>query len=234
MAIASSEGYVAWDQARELNDFASFQPKLERLLELSREQAELYGYETEPYDALHDLYEEGSRAADVAPMFEALREPTNRLLDRQPEPDTSILERSWHVAGQEQFARADCSRRAAPHAVEQRDHLRHVGHRDLLAPQPGRDHADRDAGDDPAHIVCAGDRERRQRRDDHADTRPLDARARRDRRGHALDAEDEQRGSEQVAGLGEGDEQGLGVHRAHAFFPPLLDLNISSMRSVTT
>ena len=31
-------------------------------------------FETEPYDALHDLYEEGSRAADIAPMFEALRE----------------------------------------------------------------------------------------------------------------------------------------------------------------
>ena len=102
---ASSAGYVAWQQARELDDFASFQPHLERLLDLSRESAELYGYETEPYDALHDLYEEGSRAADIAPMFEALREPTNRLLDQQPAPDTSVLERSWRVEGQEAFGR---------------------------------------------------------------------------------------------------------------------------------
>lgn len=100
---AASAGYVAWDQARELNDFPTFQPHLEKLLELSRKSAEYYGFETEPYDALHDLYEEGSRAADIEPMFEALREPTNRLLDQQPEPDTSILERSWHVQGQEIF-----------------------------------------------------------------------------------------------------------------------------------
>ncbi len=100
---ASSAGYVAWHQARELDDFPSFQPHLERLLELSQKTAEYYGYETERYDALHDLYEEGSRASDLEPMFEALREPINRLLDAQPEPDTSILERDWHIAGQEQF-----------------------------------------------------------------------------------------------------------------------------------
>jgi carboxypeptidase Taq len=105
MSEASSAGYVAWNQARELDDFASFQPHLERLLELSQRQADCYGYETERYDALHDLYEEGSRAADLEPMFESLREPINRLLDQQPDPDTSILERDWHVAGQELFGK---------------------------------------------------------------------------------------------------------------------------------
>lgn len=102
---AASAGYVAWDDARTNNDFAAFLPHLERLLELSRKDADYLGYEDEPYDALHDLYEEGSRAADLEPMFEALRGPINELLDQQPEPDTSILERSWHVAGQEEFGR---------------------------------------------------------------------------------------------------------------------------------
>lgn len=100
---AASAGYVAWEQARSNDDFATFQPHLERLLDLARQDAEYLGYEDEPYDALHDLYEEGSRAADIEPMFEALREPINRLLDEQPDPDTSILERSWHVSGQETF-----------------------------------------------------------------------------------------------------------------------------------
>ncbi|MCW2926674.1 MAG: Thermostable carboxypeptidase 1, partial [Thermoleophilia bacterium] len=102
---ASSAGYVAWDAARTNDDFAAFQPHLEKLLELSRKDAEYLGYENEPYDALHDLYEEGSRAADLEPMFEALRGPINELLDRQPDPDTSILERDWHVAGQEVFGK---------------------------------------------------------------------------------------------------------------------------------
>jgi hypothetical protein len=83
-------------------------------------------------------------------------------------------------------------RRATAHAVEQCDHLRHVGHRDLLAPQPGRDHADRDAEDDQLDVVALGDRKGRQCRDDHADAGLDDALARGDRRGHALDAEDEQ------------------------------------------
>jgi carboxypeptidase Taq len=102
-AEAASAGYVAWDQARQHDDFATFAPHLERLLELSRRSADLYGYETEPYDALHDHYEEGSRAADLQPMFADLREPINRLLDAQPEPDTSILERHWDVHAQERF-----------------------------------------------------------------------------------------------------------------------------------
>lgn len=105
MSEAGSEGYVAWERARERNDFASYEPCLERLLELARTSAELYGYENEPYDALHDLFEEGSRAADIAPMFESLREPINRLLDAQPEPDTSVLEQSWDTSAQEMFGR---------------------------------------------------------------------------------------------------------------------------------
>ncbi|MCW2923444.1 MAG: Thermostable carboxypeptidase 1 [Thermoleophilia bacterium] len=102
---ASSEGYAAWQTARENDDFEAFAPVLERLVTLAREAADHLGYEAEPYDALHDLYEQGSRAADVEPMFESLREPINRLLDQQPEPDTSVLERSWHAEGQELFGR---------------------------------------------------------------------------------------------------------------------------------
>jgi carboxypeptidase Taq len=100
---AAAAGYGAWDQARSNDDFASFLPHLELLVDLARKDAEFYGYETEPYDALHDLYEEGSRAADLEPMFDALREPINRLLDQQPEADTAILQRSWDVQAQERF-----------------------------------------------------------------------------------------------------------------------------------
>ncbi|MBC7460511.1 MAG: carboxypeptidase M32 [Thermoleophilia bacterium] len=100
---AAAAGYGAWEQARASNDFASFLPHLEDLVDIARADADFYGFETEPYDALHDLYEEGSRAADLEPMFAALRVPINRLLDQQPEPDTSILERDWHIAGQERF-----------------------------------------------------------------------------------------------------------------------------------
>lgn len=105
MSEAESAGYSAWHSARERDDFAAFLPHLERLVELSQRAAEYHGYETERYDALHDLYEQGSRASELEPMFAALREPINRLIDRQPEPDTSVLERMWPAAAQETFGR---------------------------------------------------------------------------------------------------------------------------------
>ncbi len=103
MAEATSISRHVWQHARDRNDFAEFRPYLERVLELEREKAELLGYETEPYDALHDQYEEGSRAADLVPMFEGLRAPLLELIDRQPEPDVSILQRTYPTAEQSRF-----------------------------------------------------------------------------------------------------------------------------------
>jgi carboxypeptidase Taq len=102
---AAAAANEAWEQAREDDDFASYQPHLERVLDLARKTADLYGYETEPYDALHDLYEEGSTAAELAPLFEQLREPINTLIDRQPEADTSVLSRTYPLQAQVEYAR---------------------------------------------------------------------------------------------------------------------------------
>lgn len=101
---AAAAANEAWEQARADDDFAAFAPHLERVLELSRASADLYGYETEPYDALHDLFEEGSRAAELAPLFEQLRDPINQLIDRQPEPDVSVLERMYPLPAQVEYA----------------------------------------------------------------------------------------------------------------------------------
>lgn len=95
----------AWQRAREDDDFSVLAPHLERLVALARRQAEYTGYETEPYDALHDLYEEGMTAAELQPLFEGLRAPTQRLVDMQPEPDTSLLRRPYPVDVQRQFVR---------------------------------------------------------------------------------------------------------------------------------
>lgn len=91
----------AWHHARQHNSFSDFAPHLQTVLELMQERAELIGYETEPYDALHDLFEEGSRAEQVAPVFHELRDPLMQLIDAQPAPDTSILRRSFPIDAQE-------------------------------------------------------------------------------------------------------------------------------------
>lgn len=101
---ASSNAHHAWKDARERNDFDLFAPDLKKLVDLARREADYLGFETEPWDALGDLYEEGMRAADLEPLFSAAREPILQLVDRQPEPDTSILRRSYPVDRQHEYA----------------------------------------------------------------------------------------------------------------------------------
>ncbi|MGC4016798.1 MAG: carboxypeptidase M32 [Luteolibacter sp.] len=70
---ATSMGKHAWVSARRDSDFASFAPHLETLVSLAREKADLWGYASEPYDALLDTYERGSNAATIATLFDTLR-----------------------------------------------------------------------------------------------------------------------------------------------------------------
>jgi carboxypeptidase Taq len=58
-----------WVRARAENDFASFTPSLEKMLELVRQKAEYLGYKSHIYDALLDTYEQGMTQAEVAQMF---------------------------------------------------------------------------------------------------------------------------------------------------------------------
>jgi carboxypeptidase Taq len=100
---ATSLAQDAWKTARANNDFSEFAPHLKAVLDIKRERAELIGFETEPYDALHDLYEEGSRAVDLARVFDEMRDPLHALINQQPTPDTSILKRSYPVVEQERI-----------------------------------------------------------------------------------------------------------------------------------
>jgi carboxypeptidase Taq len=91
---AVSETYHAWLQAREANSFASYKDKLERLVDIKRQEAELVGYEQHPYDALLDEFEHGSTTQKLDGLFEDVK---NHLVDfvreirRHPSPDDRFL-----------------------------------------------------------------------------------------------------------------------------------------------
>ncbi|AKJ07053.1 carboxypeptidase Taq [Archangium gephyra] len=74
LAEAQSRGLVAWREARKANRFSVFQPALERMLALRREQADAYGHDGERYDALLEGYEPGMRVARLSPVLSALRD----------------------------------------------------------------------------------------------------------------------------------------------------------------
>ncbi|MEO7100344.1 MAG: carboxypeptidase M32 [Luteolibacter sp.] len=81
-SVACSMAKHAWIAAREKSDFAGFAPHLETLLAISREKAELWGYQDEPYDALLDGYERRTSTAAVAKLFDEMK-PALREIAKQ-------------------------------------------------------------------------------------------------------------------------------------------------------
>ena len=70
----SSLGKAAWSDAREKSDFSLFAPHLSRLLDIAREQADHWGYDDEPYDALLSEYERAAKTSEVAGLFDSISE----------------------------------------------------------------------------------------------------------------------------------------------------------------
>jgi carboxypeptidase Taq len=100
-------GQLAWQDARRQDDFAKFQPYLEKIIYLKRQQADALGYEGHPYDALLDEFEPEARTADVAAVLNGLREQlapmaTTILLSGRL-PRTDILKRDFPVDTQKIF-----------------------------------------------------------------------------------------------------------------------------------
>jgi len=109
LAGATARAQQAWAQAREQDDFASFQPHLERVLALTMEKAEALGYEESPYDALLDEYEPDAKASDVAAVFAHLRSelvPLVEAIADCPTPDDSCLRHAFPAADQWAFGEA--------------------------------------------------------------------------------------------------------------------------------
>ncbi|MER3496312.1 MAG: carboxypeptidase, partial [Armatimonadota bacterium] len=71
-----------------------------------REEAEHLGYTESIYDALLDLYEQGTTAADARTMFDALKGPQVELvkaISEQPETDDALLYGNWPNDKQRNF-----------------------------------------------------------------------------------------------------------------------------------
>ncbi len=96
-----------WVKARQTDDFKTFQPWLEKVINLTIKKAEAYGYEGEPYNALMDDYERGMTVDEVSTVFAALRDDLVELLGKikggSKRPDPSIVERDFDVEMQRIF-----------------------------------------------------------------------------------------------------------------------------------
>ena len=96
----------AWVKARQSNDFASFQPFLERVVELRREYASFFAPYEHVYDPLLDDFERGMKTAEVKAIFDELRPEQVALVKAiaaKPQVDSSFLQLKYDEQAQWDF-----------------------------------------------------------------------------------------------------------------------------------
>jgi carboxypeptidase Taq len=110
IARITTRAQQVWQEARQADDFPRFQPWLQKVVDLKRQEAQAVGYCTVPYDALLDEYEPGATTAEITKVFAALREDLVPLVGAVREsankPKREILERDYPVKDQEAFGKA--------------------------------------------------------------------------------------------------------------------------------
>ncbi|MBN1868428.1 carboxypeptidase M32 [Candidatus Sumerlaeota bacterium] len=107
-ARAQSDSVACWTEARPRNDFRKWLPHLERILDLERRRADcLKDPGQDRYDALLQGYERGATGAEIAAVFDRLRDRVVALVRRIGASDypvsTSCLDREFDVDRQWDF-----------------------------------------------------------------------------------------------------------------------------------
>lgn len=111
LSKTTSLAQQAWVEAKKNADFPTFQPWLEKIIGLKREEAAAIGTTTGvPYDALLDDYEPGMTAAQVNAVFEPLRKELVALVSAIQQSGKlaplEIVERHYPQVPQRVFAEA--------------------------------------------------------------------------------------------------------------------------------
>lgn len=106
LSMTTSECYHAWIKARKENDYAVFQPSLEKLVNLKRREADVLGYKAHPYDALLDDYEKGATVEMLDSVFREVKSALKELLDRiekAPRIENDMLHQHFNKDKQWEF-----------------------------------------------------------------------------------------------------------------------------------
>ena len=105
---ATTMAHQAWVEAKEKSDFSTFEPHLTKIIDLSKQYADLFKPYDHVYDPLLDDYEPGMKAADVKAIFNKLRPQQVELLkaiaEKEP-PENSFLKQYYKEEHQELFGR---------------------------------------------------------------------------------------------------------------------------------
>lgn len=99
MSETVSKAYHKWIEARRKNDFSIYAPALEDLINLKKEEAEIYGYEKHPYDALLQEYEESASVEMLDKVFADLLPGLSKILEKfqNKAKSTSFLHEKYPI-----------------------------------------------------------------------------------------------------------------------------------------
>jgi carboxypeptidase Taq len=97
----------AWKTAREESKFRLFKSHLQKVVDLSRQMADCWGFKESPYDALIEGYEPGVTASQLRTLFSSLRPAIVSVLGPAREQSATIpadfLSGHYPVAAQQAF-----------------------------------------------------------------------------------------------------------------------------------
>ncbi|ULQ50658.1 carboxypeptidase M32 [Flavihumibacter fluvii] len=102
----TSKAYHAWIDARKANDFKVFSPRLEELVSLKKQEAELLGYSGHPYNALLNQFERACTTDILDAAFQQLVPPLQQLLQKISQcrqVDDHLLKQYYPEGDQWQF-----------------------------------------------------------------------------------------------------------------------------------
>jgi carboxypeptidase Taq len=106
--IHAANAQEIWEEARHTNNFALYQPALEKMVKYQKKFIEYFGYEKHPYDALLNEYEPGLTVQTLDPLFADLRTKTIDLLVRiqasPHQPKTDLFNQHFDVEKQKEFS----------------------------------------------------------------------------------------------------------------------------------
>lgn len=106
-SVLLNDAQSVWEKAKNENDFASFAPYLEGIVEYNRKFAGYYNPDLEPYDALLNEYEEGMNMETLDVFFTQLRDAIVPLVSKiqyAEQIDDSFLNKVYPVAIQREFS----------------------------------------------------------------------------------------------------------------------------------
>ena len=105
-----SRAQIAWEKAKEKNDYESFKPHLQNVIDFSREFIDYWGYDGDKYNTLLDKYERGLTVEKLDKVFSELRDGIVEILDNIKKSNksikTDILKGDFEISKQKELSLA--------------------------------------------------------------------------------------------------------------------------------